>query len=256
MSAPLAQPGTAGDQAIDYFSKGHPLRAWATQRAVRARLRMLDQFAARVPFDRTSAVIDIGITPDAELADSNIFERWYPHPERITATSVEDASAIERRYPGVRFVQTDGERLPFSDRSFDVSFCSAVLEHVGGPEAQRRFVTEMVRVSDRFFLTTPNRWFPLELHTFLPLVHWLPRGAHRWLLRRLGLRFWADPANLNLVSASQLRAMFPPEVHVMIVRNRTLGLCSNLIAVGHRRASHRESPTGPEPAVRSGHESA
>ena len=24
------------------------------------------------------------------------------------------------------------------------------------------------------FVTTPNRWFPIEVHTRLPLVHWLP----------------------------------------------------------------------------------
>jgi SAM-dependent methyltransferase len=256
---------TASVKAVDYFSKGHPLRSFATRRAVQARLRMLEQFAAFISFDRSSTVIDIGITPDEELADSNIFERWYPHPHRITATSVEDASGIELRYEGVRFVRTDGERLPFGERTFDVAFCSAVLEHVGGPEQQRRFVEEMVRVSEQFFLTTPNRWFPLELHTFLPLLHWLPKPLHRRVLARLGLGFWADETNLNLVSETELRSYFPNGVDVIILRHRTFGLCSNLIAVGRRRMeraptpinlrqSHRESATGPAPAARSDHE--
>ena len=34
--------------------------------------------------------------------------------------------------------------------------------------------------------TTPNRWFPVELHTFLPVVHWLPKPAFRRVLRTLG----------------------------------------------------------------------
>ncbi len=227
---------------------------------------MLEQFAAHIAFDRSSAVIDIGVTPDDELADSNIFERWYPHPDRITATSVEDASGIERHYPGVRFIRTDGVGLPFRDRSFDVAFCSAVLEHVGGPDEQRRFVAEMVRVSDQFFLTTPNRWFPLELHTFLPVLHWLPRTVHRWFLERLGLRFWADPANLSLVSASELQSFFPAEVDVTILRHRSLGLCSNLVAVGRRRTERaatdvnrrqglRANATTGAPGGRSGPES-
>ena len=33
---------------------------------------------------------------------------------------------------------------------------------------------EALRVGRRVFLTTPNRWFPVEVHTRLPLVHWLP----------------------------------------------------------------------------------
>ena len=36
---------------------------------------------------------------------------------------------------------------------------------------------EAVRVGRRVFLTTPNRWFPVEVHTRLPLVHWLPSAA-------------------------------------------------------------------------------
>ena len=222
--------------AIDYFSKGHPLRAWATRRAVRARLRMFDRFVDFVAFDDTTRILDIGITPDEDLADSNLFETCYPYPHRITATSVEDASAIELRHPGVRFVQTDGQTLPFATGEFGVAFSSAVLEHVGGPEQQRRFVAEMVRVGEQFFLTTPNRWFPLELHTFLPLLHWLPRSSHRSVLGLLGLSFWADPSNLHLVSARELRKLFPADVEVDIVRLRTLGWGSNLLAIGRHPA--------------------
>ena len=63
-------------------------------------------------------------------------------------------------------------------------------------------------MADRFYITTPNRWFPVELHTFLPLLHWLPQHWHQAILRRLGKAFWADTANLNLVSARELRACF------------------------------------------------
>ena len=39
-------------------------------------------------------------------------------------------------------------------------------------------MSEALRVAPRAFVTTPNRWFPIEVHTRLPLVHWLPeRGA-------------------------------------------------------------------------------
>ena len=47
-------------------------------------------------------------------------------------------------------------------------------------QQQQRFVDESLRVAPRAFVTTPNRWFPIEVHTRLPLVHWLPEAvAHR-----------------------------------------------------------------------------
>ena len=64
--------------------------------------------------------------------------------------------------------------MPFADGEFDIVFSNAVIEHVGGREQQRRFVEESLRVARRAFVTTPNRWFPVEVHTRLPLVHWLP----------------------------------------------------------------------------------
>jgi Methyltransferase domain len=219
-------------ESIDYFSKQHPLRRLATKVALRARERMFARFADAVTCDETTTVVDIGVTPDQELADSNFFERLYPHKERLTATSIEDASSLEQRYPGLRFVRTDGRSLPFADGEFDVAFSSAVLEHVGDRDAQRRFVEEMCRVADRFYLTTPNRWFPIELHTFLPLLHWLPQRHHQALLRRLGRPFWAQTEHLNLLSARQLLALFPTAADVRLERHRTLGWCSNLVVHG------------------------
>ena len=65
-------------------------------------------------------------------------------------------------------------RCPFDDGSFDVVFSNAVIEHVGDRERQGQLVREALRVGRRVFLTTPNRWFPVEVHTRLPFVHWLP----------------------------------------------------------------------------------
>ena len=229
-------------ESIDYFSKQHPLRRFATRIALRAREQMFARFARTVPFDERTTVIDVGVTPDQDLADSNFFERLYPYPARLTATSIEDAAFLEQRYPGLRFVRTDGARLPFAEGEFGIAFSSAVLEHVGDRSAQRQFVREICRVADRFYITTPNRWFPVELHTFLPLLHWLPQHWHQATLRRLGKAFWADTANLNLVSARELRELFPPGTTVRIDRHRTLGWTSNLIA--HGRVTR---PTSPPP---------
>ena len=72
-------------------------------------------------------------------------------------------------------VQADGRKPPFGDGTFELGFSNAVVEHVaGGREGQRRFVHELCRVARRVFVTTPNRCFPLEVHSLVPFAHWLP----------------------------------------------------------------------------------
>jgi hypothetical protein len=96
-------------------------------------------------------------------------------------------------------------RLPFRDQAFDVVHSSAVIEHVGSLARQCAFVAECCRVASRaVFITTPNRWFPVEFHTVLPLVHWLPKEVFRALMRRTGRGFFAEERNLNLMTAPAL----------------------------------------------------
>jgi hypothetical protein len=66
-------------------------------------------------------------------------------------------------------------------------------------------------------VTTPNRWFPLEVHTLLPLVHWLPPAARG---RLLPFDDVLDP-----LGPRDFAALFPYSVRVL---NRGM----TLIAVG------------------------
>ncbi|MGH6981487.1 MAG: methyltransferase domain-containing protein, partial [Stellaceae bacterium] len=94
---------------------------------------------------------------------------------------------------------------PFADGAFDHVHASAVIEHVGSRAMQARFLAEAWRVARKgIFLTTPNRWFPVEFHAVVPLLHWLPAAAFRAALRAWGDDFLADEANLNLLSAGDL----------------------------------------------------
>ena len=81
-------------------------------------------------------------------------------------------------------------------------------EHVGSLRNQIAFVQECCRVARKWvFLTTPNRWFPVEFHTVLPVVHWLPKKVFRVLMRATGYSFLAEESNLNLLSAKEVRAI-------------------------------------------------
>ena len=145
-------------------------------------------------------------------ATLNFFEELYPWPERITALGLHEGTRFRERYPSARYVQGDALDLPFADGEFDVVFSNAVIEHVGGREQQRRFVEESLRVARRAFVTTPNRWFPVEVHTRLPLVHWLPDAlAHR--VYDLARKPWAKEN--HLLGPGELRDLFPPEARIV-----------------------------------------
>ena len=171
---------------IDYTNSQHRWRHVITRFNIAGRKKFYRAFMDQMAPSATMSILDVGVTPDQSAADSNFFEKWYPHPECITATSIEDASHLESLHPGLTFVQTSGDGLPFEDDHFDIAFSTAVIEHVGDRERQRQFLAELLRVSKRFFITTPNRWYPVELHTYVPFLHWLPQHRHQEALRRSG----------------------------------------------------------------------
>jgi ubiquinone/menaquinone biosynthesis C-methylase UbiE len=173
--------------------------------AGKARQALYQRFIDDCSVESSDTILDVGVTSDQTYSSSNYLEAWYPHKDKITAVGLQDATFLEDMYPGLRFVEADGRDLPFEDDAFDVVHASAVLEHVGSTADQEAFICEVARVARRVaFITTPNRSFPIEFHTVLPLVHWLPNSLFRGLLKRTGYEFFADEGNLNLLYESDV----------------------------------------------------
>lgn len=188
--------------------------------SLRSRRRKLRHFLDEMRPTAETSVLDVGVDEvgfggsggETGCGTHNLFEELYPWPERITALGLHGGDGFRLRYPRVRYVQGDACALPFADHSFDVYFSNAVIEHVGTEERQRAFVAEALRVAGRVFITTPNRWFPLEVHTRLPLVHWLPdRLEHR--AYDLAGKSWAKEN--HLLSPTALRRLFPVPVRIV-----------------------------------------
>jgi SAM-dependent methyltransferase len=195
------------------------------------RRSMYDRFLSGVQPQMQETILDVGATSDREYDFSNYLVAWYPHKSKITAVGIDDAGFLEELYPGVKFLKADGKDLPFEDGAFDVVHSSAVLEHVGSRENQTQFVRELTRVARRaVFMTTPNRWFPVEVHTVLPFVHWLPARRFRAILRLLGHDMLSREENLNLLTAADLRQMCRDVgVQHRVESARLWGMSSNLL---------------------------
>lgn len=209
------------------------------------RRRMFERFMAAFSPTDADTLLDVGVTAERSYPSSNYFEKWFPYKPRVTAVGLHDARFLEEEFPGMRFVRADGRALPFKDRAFDFVHSSAVIEHVGSLEQQARLIAECARVARRgFFITTPNRWFPMEFHTVTPFLHWLPPKAFRAVMRRLGRDFFAQEANLNLMSkATMWKAVQQVGVGDRFkLRIGTVGLGgwpSNLLLIGAARTNDR-----------------
>jgi SAM-dependent methyltransferase len=180
--------------------------------SLRSRERKLERFLELLAPGPETTVVDVGVTnaPFGEGSSDNFFEALYPWPGQITAVGHTELERFETAFPAVRAVRADGRELPFADGAFDLGFSNAVVEHVaGGRDGQRQFVHELCRVAARVFVTTPNRFFPLEVHTLLPFAHWLPPAARARAVRARGFDDVLDP-----LGPKQFAALFPYSVQV------------------------------------------
>jgi len=184
------------------------------------RRRKLAKFMDELQPSPETTIVDVGVgdtgfdTEPGIALSHNFFEAMYPWPERITAVSDVPLPNFAREFPAVSCVTASGTELPFGDDEFDIAFSNAVVEHVGSREDQRRFVHELCRVAPRVFVSTPNRWFPVEVHTLVPFVHWLPRDASDRVFAALRRRAWNG---VELLGRRELLGLFPKEARPRVV---------------------------------------
>jgi SAM-dependent methyltransferase len=180
-------------------------------------------------------VIDIGVAVENKLErGTNFFEIMYPYKKNLTALglgSIDGSLEFKKIFPEVNLIIGNCLNIPFEDDYFDIAFSNAVLEHVGTRENQKKFISEIIRVSKRCFITTPNKWFPLELHSMLPIVHWLPDKFKYPIYKNTGNEFWADIKNLNLLSKKEFVSLFPKNGNFYLIKKGIFFLNHNLVAV-------------------------
>jgi 2-polyprenyl-3-methyl-5-hydroxy-6-metoxy-1,4-benzoquinol methylase len=214
--------------ASGYYQNQPGVLGLTSEVSWQARKKMFAWLMEVVQPTSETTVLDVGVTSDRRQ-DSNFFEKLYSHSSKITAVGLEDAYFLEEDFPGLKYIKADGLSLPFLDKSFDLVVSFAVIEHVGSRSNQRVFVSELCRIGKTVFITTPNRWYPIEFHTILPLVHWLPSSWFRMILRWLGKDFFAKEENLNLLDEKELSKMFPANSCLKKNHFKLFGIVSNLV---------------------------
>jgi hypothetical protein len=220
---------TNGDPQVDtkYYAAVPP-RSLGERLTILARDRIYDDLIRYCEPQPADTILDVGVS-DVVNDAANMLERKYPHPDRITAAGLGEGEAFRAAFPHTAYRQIAPDQpLPFADKVFAVATANAVLEHVGSPARQSRFVSEMIRVARKVFITVPHRYFPVEHHTAIPLLHYWD-GTFALACRALGKSEWAEEANLILMSKRRLRALAPAGAMVAYTGLRLGPVSSNLL---------------------------
>lgn len=159
---------------------------------------------------------------------------------RVSITIVNVAgSEIKPDHGPFKFREGDGCNLAgYADRSFHIAHSNSVIEHVGDWDRMVRFAAEIQRVAERYFVQTPNYWFPIEPHFMAPFFHWLPTPMRVWMVLHFRLGQWpkADSVdhavriveNARLLNHRMFTTLFPG---AEFTTERMLGLAKSFVAM-------------------------
>ena len=189
--------------------------------------RRFQWFAQAFRIEAETRVLDLG--------GYEYYWSYFEQPPRVTIANLDRSPP---RSTDFRWVAADARALPFADDAFDVVFANSIIEHVGDEASRRQFAREVERVGRRYYVQTPNYWFPVEPHLLTPFIHFLPSKLKKRLLRNFTVwgvlvrptRQGCDEFvnEVRLLDARELRELFPG---ARIRRERFLGLTKSLIAV-------------------------
>jgi hypothetical protein len=120
--------------------------------------------------------------------------------------------------------------------SSDLVITNATIEHVGGVLNQKKMIENIIKLTKKIFvITTPNRFHPIEFHTKIPLIHWFPKSIYRKILKFLGLSFYANEENLNLLTVDELKKLLDSQKIVYEIKFIKLFFFkSNIIIIGKK----------------------
>jgi len=201
---------------------------------IKARGQFFIYFKESTNYSNEKSIIDIGTTPSLD-SEQNIFLTKTQENQNITCLSNQDCKILLKKFNNIKeIIVGDGKNTLLDENSFDIVHSNATLEHVGSYNNQILFVRELIRISKEYvFLQTPNRYYPIDFHTILPFIHWLPKKIHRKFLKILKLNFYSKEENLNLLSKNDLKKICK-ELEIIkykIIEHKLFFLTSNLILI-------------------------
>jgi hypothetical protein len=157
------------------------------------------------------------------------------HELKVTLLNVEGHTVS---HPNFTALVGDGRAMPqFADKQFDIVFSNSTIEHVGGFPDQQRMAREIRRIGRRYYIQTPNRYFPIEPHFVFPLFQFLPIGLRMWLVQHFNLGWYRklssqrdterEVTSIRLLNRREVVELFP---EATIFEEKYYGLVKSFVA--------------------------
>lgn len=207
----------------------------------RTRSKIHSLFLNHVNPTQSDIILDIGASANPTFKASNYLEATSPHLNISAVGLGADNPIWQKLYPNIPYTHGTVLALPFDDKSFDIVYSHAVIEHVGCYANQVKMIIEALRVAKKsIWITTPNRWHPIEFHSVFPFFHWLPKSWYRFILKKMGSTYFCKEENLNLLGKKSLLSatknaelacsdFLKSPLNIRIYTVRFLGFTSNLL---------------------------
>lgn len=182
-------------------------------------------------------VLDIGSTEDENNKSSNYLIKNLGNYKLYKSISDQTIKSKFFSKTLKKSITEDLNKNEIDDFKSDLVISNATIEHVGSLENQIKMCSNIINLSKKYFIiVTPNRFHPLEFHTKIPFIHWLPKKIHRKILKLIGLKFFSEEQNLNLLSEYEFKLIMKKlnQENFDIQNINFLFFKSNLILIGKK----------------------
>jgi hypothetical protein len=200
------------------------------------RLEMIDIIKKNIDISKIDDLLDIGTTEDSTANSSNIFCKMLDSIKIHKSISNQKITNKRFSFCLEKSITEKFDQKIINDFKSDLVISSATIEHVGNFENQVIKVKNMISLSKKYIvLSTPNRFYPVEFHTKLLFIHWLPKNFFRKILLFFRMNYFADQNNLNLLSKKELMEIldkFSNKINYKIYNIKFLGFISNFFVIG------------------------
>lgn len=145
-----------------------------------------------------SPVLEVG------CGDASFTADLANHFSNVTAIDISAGQIAENaaKYPGIKFRQHDvSEPFPFPDATFDVVWCSEVLEHLFEPSFALREMHRILKPNGRLLVTVPyhGRFKNVLIALFNWDEHFVPSSPH--------IRFYTNRSLSRITAAAGFHAI-------------------------------------------------
>lgn len=144
---------------------------------------------------------------------------------------------IKVTLPNCKHILGDARDMnKFKDNEYDIVFSQSLIEHLGDYDNQRKVAKEIRRIGSRYYVQTPNYYFPIEPHFVFPFFQYFSPSVKVFLIRNFNVgakdkipelkEATHAASRIRLLCERELKELFP---EANIIKEKFLGMTKSII---------------------------